>query len=72
MKKMWRVIVSIVLILILIGIVAVAVGFLTGADTARITQTAQNDPLIRQALAWWDWLVQVVRTYGSALVNALR
>ena len=46
MRKMWRVILSIVLILILIGIIAVAVGFLTGADSARIYQTAENNNLI--------------------------
>ena len=46
MKKMWRVIISIVLIMILIGIIIIAVGFLTGADSARLMQTAQNNSLV--------------------------
>ena len=70
MKKMWRVILSIVLILILIGIVAVAVGFLTGADTARIYQTAESNSTIRQILSYYDWFLQVVQTYKAALFGA--
>ena len=70
MKKMWRVILSIVLILILIGIVAVAVGFLTGADTARITQTAENDALVKQLLVYFDWISEVAQTYWNAFFGA--
>lgn len=70
MKKMWRVILTIVLVLILIGIIAVAVGFLTGADTARIYQTAENNNMIRQILAYYEWFVQVVQTYWNALFGA--
>jgi hypothetical protein len=70
MKKMWRVIVAIVLVLILIGLVAVAVGFLTGADTARIYQTAENSNLINLILRYFDWFVQVVQTYKAALFGA--
>lgn len=70
MKKMWRVIFSIVLILILIGIVAVAVGFLTGADSARIYQTADNNPMIQQTMAYLNWFVQVVQTYWNAFFGA--
>ena len=70
MKKMWRVIVSIVLILILIGIIAVAVGFLTGADTARIYQTAENNNLIKQVVMYGEWIVQVVQTYWNAIFGA--
>lgn len=70
MRKMWRVILSIVLILILIGIVAVAVGFLTGADSARIFQTAENNNLINLIVRYYDWLVQVVRTYWTAFFGA--
>ncbi len=70
MKKMWRVILSIVLILILIGIVAVAVGFLTGADTARITQTAEENALIKQLMVYFNWFAEVVQTYKTALFGA--
>lgn len=70
MRKMWRVILSIVLILILIGIIAVAVGFLTGADSARIYQTAENNNLINLIVRYSDWVVQVVRTYWTAVFGA--
>ena len=70
MKKMWRVIISIVLALILIGLVAVAVGFLTVADTARILQTAEDNSMINLILRYYDWLVQVVRTYWTAFFGA--
>lgn len=36
MKKAWRIIISIVLIVLLLGGVFIGVGFLTGADTDRI------------------------------------
>ena len=70
MNKMWRVILTIVLILILIGIIAVAVGFLTGADTARIYQTAEDNSMIRQVMAYYEWIVQVVQTYWNAFFGA--
>ena len=65
MRKMWRVILSIVLILILIGIIAV-----TGADSARIYQTAENNNLINLIVRYYDWVVQVVRTYWTAVFGA--
>lgn len=39
MKKGWRIIIIIVLVAVLLGAVATAVGFMTGADTARIMDT---------------------------------
>ena len=70
MKKMWRVILSIVLIMFLIGIIVIAVGFLTGADSARIYQTAENNNLINLIVRYSDWVVQVVRTYWTAVFGA--
>ena len=70
MKKMWRVIISIVLVLILIGIVAVAVGFLTGADTSRIYQSIENNSSVKQMMLYFDWVVEVVQTYWNALFGA--
>ena len=70
MRKMWRVILSIVLILILIGIIAVAVGFLTGADSARIYQTAENNNLVNLIMRYYEWIVQVFNTYKAALFGA--
>lgn len=70
MKKMWRVVLAIVLIFILIGIIGIAVGFLTGANTARIYQTAENNNLITLLLRYYDWIVQVVKTYSAAIFGA--
>ncbi len=70
MRKMWRVIVTLVLIMILIGIIGIAVGFLTGADTARIFQTTENNNMINLILRYYDWIVQVVGTYKAALFGA--
>ena len=70
MQKMWRVVISIVLIMILIGIVGIAVGFLTGADTARIYQTAENNNLVNLVMRYYEWIVQVFNTYKAALFGA--
>ena len=67
MRKMWKVIVSIVLILILIGIIIIAVGFLTGGDTARIYQMAENDSMINLLLRYFDWFLQIGRSYWAAV-----
>lgn len=67
MKKMWRVIITIVLVMILLGIVGIAVGFLTGADTARIYQTAESNNLVNLIIRYYEWILQIVRTYSAAL-----
>ena len=66
MKKMWRVILSIMLIMFLIGIIVIAVGFLTGADSARLMQTAENNSSIDLLLRYFDWFSQVGTTYWEA------
>ncbi len=70
MRKMWRVILSIVLILILIGIIIIAVGFLTGADTARLMQTGENDRMINLVLQYFNWFWQAGRNYWNAFFGA--
>ncbi|HAJ65270.1 MAG: hypothetical protein Q3984_03260 [Eubacteriales bacterium] len=70
MQKMWRVVVTIVLIMILIGIVGIAVGFLTGADTARIYQTAENNNMVNLIMRYYEWIIQVFNTYKAALLGA--
>ncbi len=70
MKKMWRVIISIVLIMILIGIIIIAVGFLTGADSARLMQTAQNNSLVDLVIRYFQWFFQVAKTYWTAIFGA--
>lgn len=70
MQKMWRIVVTIVLIMILIGIVGIAVGFLTGADTARIYQTAENNNMVNLIMRYYEWIIQVFNTYKAALLGA--
>ena len=70
MQKMWRVVISIVLIMILIGIVGIAVGFLTGADTARIYQTAEDNNMVNLVMRYSEWFVQVFNTYKAAIFGA--
>lgn len=69
MKKMWRVILAIVLVMILLGIVGIAVGFLTGADTARLYQTAENSSLVTLIIRYYEWILQVADTYWTAIFN---
>ena len=70
MQKMWRVVISIVFIMILIGILGVAVGFLTGADTARIYQTAEDNNMVNLVMRYSEWFVQVFNTYKAAIFGA--
>ena len=70
MQKMWRVVISIVFIMILIGILGVAVGFLTGADTARIYQTAEDNNMVNLVMRYSEWFVQVFNTYKTAIFGA--
>jgi hypothetical protein len=67
MKKMWHVILAVVLVMILLGIVGIAVGFLTGADASRIYQTAESNNLVSLIMRYYEWLVQVFNTYRTAL-----
>ena len=55
---------------VLLGIVGVAVGFLTGADTARIYQTAENNNLVNLLMRYSEWIVQVYQTYKAAFLGA--
>ena len=47
-----------------------AVGFLTGADTARIYQTAENNNLVNLLMRYSEWIVQVYQTYKAAFLGA--
>ena len=70
MRNMWRVILSIVLILILIGIIIVAVGFLTGADSARLVQMAEGNSMVDLLMRYFDWIWEVTKTYWAAFFGA--
>lgn len=69
MAKMWRLITAIVLIVILIGVVAGAVGFMTGADSARIYQKALSNDTIAQTRNYTNWAIDVVKAYGETLIK---
>ena len=55
---------------IAIGIVGIAVGFLTGADASRIYQTAENNNLVNLLMRYSEWIVQVYQTYKAAFLGA--
>lgn len=59
MKKGWRVIIIIVLVVVLLGGVSLAVGFMTGAETTRIMDTLDARYNINM---WIDWFSQA---YGE-------
>lgn len=42
MKKVWKIVVVVVLIALILGAVCVGVGILTGADTGRIVSVLDN------------------------------
>lgn len=72
MAKMWRVITAIVLVAILIGVVAGAVGFMTGADSARIYQRALNNETISQTRDHTLWAISQARGYALGAIDALK
>ena len=53
MSKVWRVIVSIVLIAVLFGTVCIGVGLLTGADIPRIYSRIDR---LYNVKMYYDWL----------------
>ena len=65
MKKIWKTVAIIVLAVVVIGAVLVGVGFVTGADTARIYYVLDDDYVITQKISW---LKEVISLYGQALV----
>ena len=49
--------------------VAGAVGFMTGADSARIYQRALNNETISQARGYTLWAIDVLKAYGETLIK---
>lgn len=57
MKKAWSVILVIVFGAILCGAICIGVGYITGADLARITSVLENSPVYAYAqmlLQYWN------------------
>lgn len=70
MKKAWSVVLVIVFIAILLGAVAIGVGYLTGADLEQVYTTLENSPVaafVLRLLNWWDWGV----AYAQQLIAAI-
>ncbi len=60
MRKAWRVVLIIVFIVILLGAVAIAAGFLTGADADLIYSVMEKSPAVTFFQAMLDYMQQAV------------
>lgn len=67
MKKAWRFIIVIVLVAVLLGAVAVAVGYMTGAETNRIYSVLDARYNIDM---WYRYIMDVLAQYEAVLLSA--
>lgn len=56
MKKAWRIIITITLIVILLGAIFIGVGLITGADTERMFSVLDNRYNLQE---WIDYILEV-------------
>lgn len=66
MKKTWRFVVTLVLILILLGGIAIGVGFLTGSSLEKVYNGLVGSPVftfINTMIGYWNQLVDWVNMY---------
>ena len=57
MKKAWTVVLVIAFLAILLGAIAIGVGYLTGADLDQVYTTLENSPValfIQRLIGYWD------------------
>ena len=66
MKKAWRIIISIVLIVILLGGVFLGVGLITGADTGRIYSVIDSRYNFTE---WMEYFTEVWGVVWSVFVS---
>lgn len=64
MKKVWKAVGVLALIMVILGAILIGVGFVTGADTSRIYSVLDNQYLLTEKI---DWLAQVFDLYSDAL-----
>ncbi len=64
MKKVWKAVGVLALIMVILGAILIGVGFVTGADTSRIYSVLDNQYLLTDKI---DWLSQVFDLYSDAL-----
>ena len=65
MSKVWRVVVSIVLIAVLFGVVCIGVGLLTGADVSRLYTRVNN---LYHIDMYYKWLTVDVYQWALSLL----
>lgn len=70
MQKAWRVILSIVLVVLIIGAICIAVGFMTGADVSRILQTSENNGQLSTILSYAQWAREAYQVIAEAYAAA--
>lgn len=68
MKNGWRVVLMIVMVALLLGLVAVGVGYMTGADMSRILSVLDD----RYQLDLWQQYVQSWQQYAVNLWNQVQ
>ena len=64
MKKGWKIVIALVLVALLLGAVCVGVGFLTGADMARIYSVLDDRYSIT---AYYEYAIQVAEVLKAEL-----
>lgn len=65
MKKGWKMVAIIVLAVVIIGAVLTSIGFVTGADTARIYYVLDDNYVMTEKI---EWFKQVIQLYTQALL----
>ena len=68
MKNGWRVVLMIVMVALLLGLVAVGVGYMTGADMSRILSVLDG----RYQLDLWEQYIQSWQQYALNLWNQVQ
>ena len=64
MKKGWKIVGAVVLIVVVIGAILAVVGVITGADAARIYSILDDRFVLT---AKYEWLLDVIARYKYAL-----
>ena len=67
MKKGWRLIILVVLVAVLLGAVAVAVGFMTGAETTRIYSVLDARYNLQ---GWYQYIMDVYSQIQAVFFSA--
>lgn len=70
MKKAWSVVLVVVFIIVLLGAIAIGVGYITGADLEQVYGTLQNAPVglfIRRLIGFWNQGVDLAEQLIASL-----